>query len=63
MQPQCGGAVGDVVIDDQRGLRANLRAQFDNFWDYYVMGEDFAHFFLGAQVNGESGRVGVEQDR
>ena len=60
---ECVGAVFDVAVDDKFGFGRKFGAQFDNFGNQLVVRGDFAHFFSGAQVNGESGGAFVEQKR
>ena len=50
-------AVTDVAVDDEFGFRRDLVAEFDDIRYEFIMGGDFAHFLLGAKVNGEGIRV------
>ena len=47
----------DVAVDDELGFWADFFAEGEDFGDKFVVGGDFAHFFFGAEVDGESGRV------
>ncbi len=51
------GAVFDVAVDDELGIGTDFVAEFDDIGDEFVVGWNFAHFFLGAKVDGESGGV------
>ena len=49
--------VANVAIDDEFGLRRYLVSKYDDAWNKFVMGRNFAHFFFCTKVNGESGRM------
>ena len=51
------GAVTDVAVDDELGVWADLASEFDDIRDELVMGGNFAHFFLSAEMNGDGGGV------
>ena len=51
------GAVFDVAVDDEFGVGANLVAKLDDSGDEFIVGGDFAHFFLSAKMYGEGGGV------
>ncbi len=53
-----GGGFGfDVAVDDEFGLGADLFTKFENIWDEFVVGGDFAHFFFGTEVDSQGGGV------
>ena len=51
------GEIFDVAIHDELGGGAEIVAEFDYCRDELVVSRDFGHFFLGAKVNGEGGRM------
>ena len=56
------GAVFDVAVDDELGGGAEIVTEIGNIRNKLVVGGDFAHFFAGAEMNGEGGRVLGEED-
>ena len=60
MKFQSVGFIFDVAVDDEFGFGTNLVAKSNNVRDELVVGRDFAHFFFGAEVDGEGCWVFVE---
>ena len=60
MESESVSFVFDIPIDDELGVWAYLVTKCDDVRDEFVMGGDFAHFFFGAEVNCESGRMLVQ---
>lgn len=54
-------AVFDVAVNDKLGVGAEMVAKFDDIWDKFIVSGDFTHFFFGAEMDGEGGRVLGEQ--
>ncbi len=63
MKFQSVGFIFDVAVDDEFGFGTNLVAKSNNVRDEFIVGGDFAHFFFGAKMDGESGGVLGEQSR
>ena len=51
------GFVFDVAVDDEFGVGGYLVAEVDNIRDEFIVSGDFAHFLLGAEMDGEGGGV------
>ena len=47
----------NVTVDDKLGVGAEGVTEFDDGRDELVVGRDLAHFFFGAEMDGEGGRV------
>ena len=54
-------SVCNITIDSQKRVRGDFVTQGDDIWDELEVGWDFAHFFFGAQVDGQVDDVLLKQ--
>ena len=58
-----GGAVFDVAVDNEFGVRRDFGTESYKVGNEFIMRGDFGHFFTRAEMDGERGRVFSEKCR
>ena len=51
------GTVSNISVNDKFGFGGDFITSFDTVRYEFIVGGDFAHFFFGAEMDGESGRM------